>query len=184
MGKKDFALPYSNQKTATMMWTNVHAFFKLHNSFFCMGIALQTICVHFKLKKKVGQSSSLITTAFCDCWHYFHCKIQYKHRTTLSMLTCAAALLEVEESSWTAVTFWPGDARLAPTLTRFIAVERLGTKRVTVTRGTHSTCADAVSLRLEKHRDRDKGAVNGVENRLWIRVKLQTHSSNLETQRL
>lgn len=60
---------------------------------------------------------------------------------------CAAALLEVKESSCTTVAFGSGDARLAPTLTGFVTVKRLGTKRVAVTRDTRSACADAVSLR-------------------------------------
>lgn len=77
----------------------------------------------------------------------------------LSVLTCAAALLEVKESSCTTVAFGSGDARLAPTLTGFVTVKRLGTKRVAVTRDTRSACADAVSLRLEEHRQRQREQV-------------------------
>lgn len=64
------------------------------------------------------------------------------------LLTCAAAFLEVEESSSTAVTFGSGDARLATTLADLVTVKGLGTKGVTVTRNTHPTCVKAVSLRL------------------------------------
>lgn len=70
----------------------------------------------------------------------------------LVLLTCAAALLEVEESSSAAVTFGSGDAGLAPTLAHLVAVKRLGTKGVTVARSTHPTRAEAVSLRLQRRR--------------------------------
>lgn len=70
----------------------------------------------------------------------------------LALLTCAAALLEVEESSSAAVTFGSGDAGLAPTLAHLVAVKRLGTKGVTVARSTHPTRAEAVSLRLQRRR--------------------------------
>ena len=66
------------------------------------------------------------------------------------MLTCAAALLEVEKPSSTAVTFWSSNTRLAATLARLIAVKRLGTKRVTVAGNAHPTCAKAVGLRLQR----------------------------------
>lgn len=70
------------------------------------------------------------------------------------MLTRAAALLEVEESSRAPVALGSGDARLTPTLAVFVAVKRLGAKGVTVARDANAACGDAVSLRLEKHRHR------------------------------
>lgn len=111
--------------------------------------------------------------------------VSKKKTASLSMLTCAAAFLEVEEPPWAPVTFWSGDARLTPTLTVFITVERLGAKRVTVTRDTPSNCGNAVSLRLKKRhrRDKDKGVVKRC---LWVGRwnRGQTHSSKSETRRL
>lgn len=75
----------------------------------------------------------------------------------MSLLTCAAALLEVEESSRAAVTFGSADARLTATLTGLVAVEGLGAERITVTWDTLPTCADAVGLRLETHNYRQGG---------------------------
>lgn len=79
------------------------------------------------------------------------------------MLTCAAALLEVEKPSSTAVAFGSGDTRLAATLARLIAVKRLGTKRVAVAGNTHSTCVQAVSFRLQRTASSSTGSRNGRE---------------------
>lgn len=73
-----------------------------------------------------------------------------------SVLTCAAPLLKVEESSRASVTFGSGDARLTATLTSLITVKRLGTKWVAVTWDARSACSDAVSLRLRTRTDKDK----------------------------
>lgn len=88
------------------------------------------------------------TNTFCGSVLYE----EAAHVSWLVLLTCAAALLEVEESSSTAVTFGSGDAGLAPTLAHLVAVKRLGTKGVTAARSTHPTRVKAVSLRLQRQR--------------------------------
>lgn len=70
--------------------------------------------------------------------------------TPLSTLTSAAALLEIKEPSHATVALGPRHARLATALAHLIAVERLGSIGVAVTRDADPGGGQAVSQRLQK----------------------------------
>lgn len=84
-------------------------------------------------------------------------KLQTPLLAPLSKLTCAAALLEIEEPSRAAVALGPGHAGLAAALARLIAVEGLGAKGVAVTRDTDPAGGQAVSQRLQKRENKGHG---------------------------
>lgn len=71
-------------------------------------------------------------------------------------LTCAAALLEVEEPSRATVALGTSHARLAAALTRLIAVERLGAEGVAVAGDADPAGGQAVSLRLQETEWRER----------------------------